>query len=158
MSWRNACPAFKGTPLRAISTAGPTSSAHGSRPKRLWAAARPAGAPGTATAAGPMRKTCFVRSSKGTSTATIADPSPGGRSAPGTAAKKSRSLSLASRAEWTSMKPPPPGPVSGLSATQETNADAMQASTAFPPSARILAPAWAVSGWPAATAPFMGRA
>ena len=34
-----------------------------------------------------------------------------------------------SDARWTSMKPPAPGPVSGLSATQETNAAAMQAST-----------------------------
>ena len=31
------------------------------------------------------------------------------------------------------MKPPAPGPVSGLSATHETNAAAMQASTALPP-------------------------
>ena len=44
------------------------------------------------------------------------------------------------------MKPPAPGPVSGLSATQEANAAATQASTAFPPSARIRAPASAVSG------------
>ena len=63
-------------PCRAISTAGPMSSAQGSRPKRWCAAARPAGAPGTATVAGPMRKTCFVRSSKGTSTATISGPRP----------------------------------------------------------------------------------
>ena len=76
---------------------------------------------------------------------------------PGTATKKSSRLSIPSRARWTSMKPPPPGPVSGLSATHETNAAAMHASTAFPPSARIRAPASAVSGWPAATAPFMAR-
>jgi hypothetical protein len=43
------------------------------------------------------------------------------------------------------MKPPAPGPVSGLSATQDMNAAAMHASTAFPPSARIRAPASAVS-------------
>ena len=73
------------------------------------------------------------------------------------ATKKSSRLSTRSRARWTSRKPPPPGPVSGLSATQETNAAAMQASTAFPPSARIRAPASAVEGWPAATAPFMGE-
>src|SRR5262245_29914435 len=55
------------------------------------------------------------------------------------------------------MKPPAPGPVSGLSVTQETKAAAMQASTALPPSARMSAPACAVSGCPAATAPFMRR-
>ena len=43
------------------------------------------------------------------------------------------------------MNPPAPGPVSGLSVTQETNAAAMQASTAFPPSASTWAPASAVS-------------
>ena len=51
------------------------------------------------------------------------------------------------------MKPPPPGPVSGLSATQDANAAAMQASTALPPSASTRAPASAVSWWPAAIAP-----
>src|SRR5215203_6797717 len=55
------------------------------------------------------------------------------------------------------MNPPAPGPVSGLSVTQETNAAAMHASTAFPPWASTLAPASAVSGWPAATAPRMGE-
>ena len=51
------------------------------------------------------------------------------------------------------MKPPAPGPVSVLSATHETKAAAMQASTALPPSASTCAPASAVSGCPAATAP-----
>src|SRR5712691_1877919 len=53
------------------------------------------------------------------------------------------------------MNPPEPGPVSGLSATQETNAAATAASMAFPPSARMRAPASAVRGWPAAIAPFI---
>ena len=53
------------------------------------------------------------------------------------------------------MKPPPPGPVSGLSTTQEAKPAAMQASTAFPPSASTVAPTSAVSGWPAAIAPRM---
>src|SRR6185312_12853829 len=51
------------------------------------------------------------------------------------------------------MKPPAPGPVSVLSATHETKAAAMQASTALPPSASTWAPASAVSGCPAAMAP-----
>src|SRR5215207_6464313 len=53
------------------------------------------------------------------------------------------------------MNPPAPGPVSGLSVTHETTPAAMHASTAFPPSARMRAPACAVSGCPAATAPFI---
>src|SRR4051812_7322704 len=51
------------------------------------------------------------------------------------------------------MKPPPPGPDSGLSVTQETKAAATQASTAFPPASSTRAPASAVSGCPAAIAP-----
>ena len=55
------------------------------------------------------------------------------------------------------MKPPPPGPVNGLSHTQETHAAATHASTALPPASSTRAPASAVSGWPAATAPRMHR-
>src|SRR6476661_2153794 len=55
------------------------------------------------------------------------------------------------------MKPPAPGPVSGLSATQETSAAPTAASTAFPPAPSTSAPACAVSGCPAATTPLMGR-
>ena len=51
-------------------------------------------------------------------------------------------------------QPPAPGPVSGLSATQAANDAATQASTAFPPSSSMRAPASAVSLCPAATAPF----
>ena len=47
------------------------------------------------------------------------------------------------------MNPPAPGPVSGLSATHEANAAAMQASTALPPSASARAPACAVISCPA---------
>src|SRR5581483_4537650 len=54
-----------------------------------------------------------------------------------------------------SMKPPAPGPVSGLSATAAANVAATQASTALPPSMSARAPACAVSGCPAATAPLM---
>src|SRR5436309_5477210 len=53
------------------------------------------------------------------------------------------------------MKPPDPGPVRVLSETQETRAAATAASTALPPSRSTRAPASAVSGWPAATAPFI---
>src|SRR5881628_3491492 len=52
------------------------------------------------------------------------------------------------------MKPPPPGPVSGLSHTHDTNAAATHASTAVPPASSTRAPASAVTGWPAAIAPF----
>ena len=55
------------------------------------------------------------------------------------------------------MKPPPPGPVSGLSHTHETHAAATHASTAVPPASSTRAPASAVSGWPAAIAPFMAQ-
>src|SRR5919197_3841207 len=51
------------------------------------------------------------------------------------------------------MKPPAPRPVSGLSVANEVRTAATAASTAFPPSRSTLAPASAVSGWPAATAP-----
>jgi hypothetical protein len=105
----------------------------------------------------PTRNTWAVRRSKKISTGSIlAPPAAGPR--PGIETKKSSSRFAPSRARWTSMKPPAPGPVSGLSATQETKAAATQASTAFPPSARIRAPAAAVSGWPAAIAPFMASA
>ena len=50
----------------------------------------------------------------------------------GTATKQSKTTSPF-RPSCTSMKPPPPGPVSIDSQTQETNAAATQASTAFPP-------------------------
>src|SRR5438046_809357 len=56
------------------------------------------------------------------------------------------------------MNPPPPGPVSGLSTTQDANAAAMHASTALPPSSSTEAPASAVSGCPAAIAPRTGLA
>ena len=56
------------------------------------------------------------------------------------------------------MNPPPPGPVSGLSATHDAKAAAMHASTAFPPSASTRAPACAVSLWPAAIAPLIHQA
>ncbi len=55
------------------------------------------------------------------------------------------------------MNPPPPGPVSGLSQTHDVNAAATHASTAEPPALSTLAPASAVSGWPAAIAPFMAK-
>src|SRR5215204_4713101 len=53
------------------------------------------------------------------------------------------------------MKPPAPGPVSGGSATNDMSTAATAASTALPPSRSTSTPAWAVSGWPAATTPLM---
>src|SRR5439155_23325069 len=55
------------------------------------------------------------------------------------------------------MNPPPPGPVNVLSATHDANPAAMHASTALPPSARIWAPASAVSRCPAAIAPLIAE-
>ena len=54
------------------------------------------------------------------------------------------------------MKPPAPGPVSGDSATNDISTHATAASTAFPPARSTSAPACAVTGWPAATTPFIG--
>src|SRR3954466_13968948 len=54
------------------------------------------------------------------------------------------------------MKPPAPGPVKGDSTTNDIRTDATAASTALPPARRTSAPAWAVSGCPAATTPLMG--
>ena len=79
---------------------------------------------------------------------------PAGRPSPGVATKKSAIRGGRPSPGRTSAKPPAPGPVSGLSATQPANAAATQASTALPPSASIRAPASAVRGCPAAIAPF----
>ena len=54
------------------------------------------------------------------------------------------------------MNPPAPGPVSSDSATNDISTQATAASTAFPPASSASTPAWAVTGCPAATTPFMG--
>src|SRR5262245_43752886 len=51
------------------------------------------------------------------------------------------------------MKPPPPGPASGLSQTKDAKQAAIAASTALPPARSASAPASALSRCPAATAP-----
>ncbi len=152
---RYACARVSSTPSRASRRAGSNSLRHGSLPWPRWAASSPAAAPGTAQDAVPIRKTCVSSRSKSMSIASISAGRRRSRPSPGAATKKSNSRSVRSRARWTSMKPPAPGPVSGLSATQEANAAATHASTALPPSARMLAPASAVSGCPAAIAPRM---
>src|SRR3954463_2964287 len=73
---------------------------------------------------------------------------------PGAATKKSSRWS-SPPAVCTSMNPPAPGPVSGDSVTNDMRTHATAASTAFPPSRSTSAPAWAVSGCPAATTPPM---
>src|SRR5205807_3919850 len=88
----------------------------------------------------------------------ISISSDGEGSRSGRETKKSSSWVRAFSAWCTSRKPPPPGPVSGLSQIHETAAAAMHASTAFPPARRTSAPASAVSGCPAANAPLMDRA
>ena len=52
------------TPVRASSSAGSNSAAHGSRPWRSCASARPATSPGTATDDGPTWNTCVEASPK----------------------------------------------------------------------------------------------
>src|SRR5918992_2961295 len=142
-------------PSRASAIAGSKSVGQGTRPYVRWAVSMPATVPGTATDATPIPNDCVVEPSKSTSIVSISLIAPGARPAPGTETKKSKRRERPSRARWTSRKPPPPGPVSGLSATHETNAAARHASTAFPPSASTCAPASAVSGWPAAIAPLI---
>jgi hypothetical protein len=94
-----------------------------------------------------MRKTWVVSLPvKRTSIASISARSCSGAPRPGTATKQSKTRVERSLARCTSMKPPAPGPVSGLSVTHEANDAAMHASTAFPPSARTRAPASAVNG------------
>ena len=140
---RYPCVGVSSTPSRASRAAGATSSAHGTVPQRRCAASRPSAVPGTATAAAPVRKSCCVSPSKSTASSSS---SPVACAAAGTETKKSSSRVFPSRASWTSMNPPPPGPVSGLSHTHDVNAAATHASTAFPPSRSTLAPAAAVSG------------
>ncbi len=60
-----------------------------------------------------MWKTSDEELSKSMSTDSIAAASPGGSPFPGSEAKKSSRCAPASPARCTSMKPPPPGPVSG---------------------------------------------
>src|SRR3954470_4707533 len=55
------------------------------------------------------------------------------------------------------MNPPAPKPVSWLSQTNDVSTAQIAASTALPPARSTCAPASAVSGWPAATTPFMAR-
>jgi hypothetical protein len=100
-----------------------------------------------------MRKSCVWEPSN-----TIVTSVGSSREPLGTVAKKSSTRVRRSRAVWTSMNPAPPGPVSGLSVAQDAKPAATQASTAFPPRSRTRAPTSAVSGWPAAIAPFMDRA
>src|SRR5436190_10340962 len=152
---RYAWPRVSSTPSRASSIAGAKRSAHGSDPYARWASSSPSAAPGTAHEAAPIRNTWVDPPEKSTSTASISRSARSRRPRPGMATKKSRTRVEQSRARWTSMKPPAPGPVRVPSETQETRAAATAASTAFPPSRSTRAPASAVSGWPAATAPLI---
>ena len=53
------------------------------------------------------------------------------------------------------MKPPAPGPVSSDSDANDISTAPTAASTALPPARSTSAPAWAVTGCPAATTPLM---
>src|SRR5690242_20104607 len=74
-----------------------------------------------------MRKICVDSPLKSTSTRSISARRRAGAPSPGVATKKSSSRVERSWARWRSMNPPAPGPVSGLSATHDMNAEAMQA-------------------------------
>ena len=151
ISCRYPCIGVSSKPSRASAAAGAASSAHGTRPHRRCAASRPSAVPGTATAAAPVRKSCCVSPSKSTASSN-SEPTGAAR---GTATKKSSTTVRPLSASCTSMNPPPPGPVSGLSHTHDTNAAATHASTAEPPASSTRAPACAVNGCPAAIAPFI---
>src|SRR4051812_40005995 len=101
-----------------------------------------------------MLKRWIASAANSTSIGSSAAGSGSARPAPGAATKKSSRWS-SPLAVCTSMKPPAPGPVSGDSATNDMSTAATAASTALPPSRSTSAPAWAVSGCPAATTPPM---
>src|SRR5205085_171002 len=144
---RYPCAGVSSTPARAAATAGAASAAQSSDPYRECAACSPSAVPGTPTAPGPVWNTCCVSPSKSTARASSSTSA----EARGTATNASNTtVALPLR---TSMNPPPPGPVSMLSVTQDMKAAATQASTAFPPASSTAAPAAAVRGCPAAIAP-----
>src|SRR5947209_17104622 len=99
-------------------------------------------------------KICVASSENSTAIGCSAAGSAPSSPFPGAATKKSSRWSAPS-AVWTSMKPPAPGPVSGDSVAHDISTAATAASTALPPARSTSAPACAVSGWPAATTPFM---
>ena len=105
---------------------------------------------------GPTLKRWIACSEKWTSMGVSASGSAPSSPRPGAATKKSSRWS-SPPAVCTSMKPPAPGPVSGDSATNDISTHATAASTALPPSRSTSAPACAVTGWPAATTPFMAH-
>jgi hypothetical protein len=91
-----ACGSGSGAPVRASSTAGRTTSRHGSRPQRRWTSPQPAGTPGTHTLGAPMEYSSGTPP-KVTLMAVIGQgmASP---SRPGTATKKSRQVTVRERA------------------------------------------------------------
>src|SRR5215207_5230161 len=152
-SKRNACIGTTSIPSRAARAGAPVRSPRRALPKRSSVSARPSVVPYAPHDAGPTLKRWMASSEKWTSTGTSSAGSRPSIPSPGAATKKS-STWFSSRA-CTTMKPPAPGPVSGDSATNDISTAATAASTALPPARSTSAPASAVSGWPAATTPFM---
>ena len=116
-----------GTPA----SASPRRRAARARPQarraRARAASRSGGAPARARAACPAPRRRRGRSGRAGSSRCRTGRRPRSSSAAsapplGTVTKKSSSRVERSRARWTSMKPPPPGPVSGDSVTHDANA------------------------------------
>ena len=128
-------------------------------PKRSSASASPRVVPYAPHEEGPTLKRWIASSANWTSIGVSATGWGESRPRPGAATKKSSRWSSPASCPGTctSMNPPAPGPVRGDSATNDISTQAAAASTAFPPDRRISAPASAVTGWPAATTPRMGR-
>ena len=89
---------------------------------------------------GPDQKALRRRTRTRRSARRTARPRPVRARVPGTATKKSRHAVRPLRGSKTSMKPPPPGPLTVGSHTHEATPAATQASTADPPRASTSAP------------------
>src|SRR5215207_5468060 len=152
-SKRNACIGTTSIPSRAARAGAPVRSPRRALPKRSSVSARPSVVPYAPHEAGPTLKRWIASSEKWTSIGTSSAGSRPSRPRPGAATKKSSTWF--SPGACTTMNPPAPGPVSGDSATNDISTAATAASTALPPARSTSAPACAVSGWPAATTPFM---
>src|SRR2546429_541274 len=107
-------------PSRAWRIAGSSRTGQGSVPKSRCASPSPAAAPGTAQDAVPIRNACDDSGVKATSTDSISATSRRSSPSPGTVTKWSSTRVERSRARWTSMKPPAPGPDLGEPAYPRT--------------------------------------
>ncbi len=153
ISSRNRCGPLISTPVRASSSAGSKSVRHGSRAVRARAPLR--GRP----RARARRPTLRRRGRPGSRRRrNRSRPRPSTPAAARARRRSSRAASARSAGSRRSRNPPPAGPRQRPFGDEPANAAATTASTALPPLASAHAPASAVCGFPAATAPRMGRA